>query len=128
MPLVYREVPLWDLPVLAGPYDFIPTEQRYVDIFSAAGGNASSAMPATYVDGTQPPMLLLWGNDDELVGNQNIESVEAKVRTFGGQLEVKQYDGIDHFDILAAFAIPFRSKAPVVDDVVTFFNAHLQRK
>ena len=46
---------------LAGPYDFVPEDKDIKAVFAPAGGDAKSAMPATYIDGTQPPMLLLWG-------------------------------------------------------------------
>lgn len=107
---------------LAGPYDFVPEEPRYKQVFSDAGKNARLGMPANYVDGSQPPMLLLYGLDDDVVYERNIRSMEEKVERFGGQLETRYYPHVDHIDIVAALSRPLRGRAPVVEDILGFLG------
>jgi acetyl esterase/lipase len=108
---------------LAGPYDFVPREPKYVEVFKPAGGDASSAMPANYIDGTQPPLLLLYGLEDKTVYYSNIESMQKKVEKRGGALEIKLYEKLDHVSLLTTLTIPFRGRATVAEDILSFFES-----
>ena len=110
---------------LSGPYDFVPKEQKYKEIFAAAGGDASSAMPATYIDGLQQPMLLIYGSDDDTVKLENIEHMQQKVKQHGGQLECRRYEGLGHIGTISVFTLPLRNKAPVVKDILAYFQKTL---
>jgi len=109
---------------LAGPFDFLPMEE---------GGTADQAMgdwprpketqPISYARGDGPPLLLLQGSDDRLVGAHNSENLQAATQAAGGSALYKLYDGVDHYEIIMAVARPFRRKAPVIDDVIAFITA-----
>jgi hypothetical protein len=43
----------------------------------------------------------------------------------GAPVEEKEYAGQGHEDIAMALSLPFRGKAPVLDDSVAFLKAHL---
>jgi acetyl esterase/lipase len=105
---------------LAGPYDFIPFD---VDATRDAFGQAPDPVltqPVHFARGDAPPLLLLWGADDDTVGPRNLESLARVQRAAGGAVETKIYEDVDHVDILLALSRPFRGRAPVLDDVVTF--------
>lgn len=98
---------------LSGPYDFIPQEQRYKDIFAPvkqADGSYKAGMPATYVDGTQPPMLLIYGKKDDIVAMINLQSMQNAIAEKGGEVEVKIYDNMDHIDAVAGLSIIRRNE------------------
>ena len=62
---------------IAGPYDFLPlTEDDLKDIFGPEARWPES-QPVNFVDGDEPPFLLLHGSDDSWSGAQQV-SLDAK--------------------------------------------------
>lgn len=110
---------------LSGPYDFVPQEQKYKDMFAPAykNGNYKSGMPATYVDGTQPPMLLIYGKKDDVVAMVNLTSMQTAVAKKGGKLEVKIYDDMDHIDTVAGLSLLKRND-DMLDRILKFMETH----
>lgn len=108
---------------LAGPYDFLPFD---VDATRDAFGSASDAaqtQPITFARADAPPLLLLWGEDDDTVGRRNIEGLERVQRSAQARIETKIYPNVDHIAILLAISRPFRDRAPVLDDIATFVRS-----
>ena len=108
---------------LAGPYDFLPFD---VDATRNAFGQAPDpqlTQPVRYARPDAPPLLLLWGTDDDTVGPRNLESLARVQRAAGGRVETNIYEDVDHIDILLALSRPFRGRAPVLDDVTAFARA-----
>lgn len=106
---------------LAGPYDFLPLKDPdFIDMFGSTHEAQLRSQPVHFVDGDEPPMLLLQGSDDKIVWPRNAASLAAALKREGESVEVKMYPGIGHAAILLAMSRPFRSKAPVIDDVVEF--------
>jgi acetyl esterase/lipase len=110
---------------LAGPYDFIPESEDLKDMFGPP--ERYEQMRATsFIDGGQPPMLLLHGAKDDTVRLYNLERLAAAIKAKGGQAYTKVYPGINHIEIVGALTVFWRSKAPVLDDLVRFFRAHMR--
>ena len=108
---------------LAGPYDFLPLkEDRYRQVFPAATQPASQ--PIAFADGRDPPVLLLTGDADEKVDPGNSARLAAKIRSAGGAVQMKTYEGISHTGLVGALAKPFRSRASVLDDIDAFIRMH----
>ncbi len=107
---------------LAGPYDFLPITGNTLPVFAAAGAGPET-QPITYVDGRNPPMLLLTGADDETVQPRNTASLAARIRARGGQVDARTYPGLGHVGIIIAFAPLFQDRAPVLDDTWRFIEA-----
>lgn len=108
---------------LAGPYDFLPFD---VDATRDAFGSAPDAtqtQPITFARADAPPLLLLWGEDDETVGRRNIEGLERVQRSAQARVETKIYPNVDHISILLAISRPFRDRAPVLDDIAAFVRS-----
>jgi len=105
---------------LAGPYDFLPFD---VDATRNAFGEAPDAQltqPVHFARAGAPPLLLLWGADDTTVGPRNLESLARVQRVAGGVVETRTYENVTHVGILLALSRPFRTRAPVLDDVIAF--------
>ena len=109
---------------LAGPYDFLPMTGEDVREVFASAQDGPLSQPITYVDGRNPPLLLLAGTDDTTVMPLNTVSLTAKVRAAGGVAEDKLYPGLGHIGIITAFAPLFQWRAPVLDDVWAFIAGH----
>ena len=109
---------------LAGPYDFLPlTEERYKRIFPEATRAASQ--PVNFVDGREPPMLLIAGDADTTVDPKNTRSLADKVRRAGGQATAMIVRGVDHIGAVSALstALPFNDPA-IRDAVIAFIEEH----
>src|SRR5688572_9849762 len=107
---------------IAGPYDFLPiTDDTLKEIFGPVAEHPRS-QPVTYVDGDEPPFLLLHGTGDRIVWARNSERLAAKLEAADVPVELKEYEGIGHVRILAALTNPDSEKTPTLADVVRFLK------
>jgi acetyl esterase/lipase len=112
---------------LSGPYDFYPFTGRAI----AAMGqwpHPEETQPLHYARADAPPMLLVTGTIDTTVRPKNARNLAARLRSLGAPVEEREYAGQGHEDIAMALSLPFRGKAPVLDDSVSFLNARLAKK
>ena len=108
---------------LAGPYDFLPiTDPDIIPVFAPVHDGPAS-QPITYVDGTNPPMLLLAGDADGTVDPGNTVRLAARIAETGGPVTSNLYPGLGHIGIITAFAPLFAGRAPVLEDVWAFIGA-----
>jgi acetyl esterase/lipase len=108
---------------LAGPYDFLPLKDPdFIDMFGSTHAAQLRSQPVHFVDGDEPPMLLMQGTTDKVVWPRNATSLAAALRREGEPVELKFYPDIGHSAILLAMSRPFRGKAPVLDDTVRFIR------
>ena len=104
---------------LSGPYAFIPEDEDLKDMFGPPERYPLMRAP-NYVDGQQPPMLLIHGLDDEIVVLENAEKLRDAIIKNGGEVELKTYEGIDHIETVGALMWFWRYKAGIENDIVTF--------
>jgi acetyl esterase/lipase len=109
---------------VAGPYDFLPLEDPVlVEIFGGNGPAIAHTQPINFVDGTNPPTLLLAGDADTTVLPRNTTRLAARIREHGGPIQSRLYSGIGHAPIIGALAAPVRFIAPTLQDTVAFMAA-----
>jgi len=106
---------------LAAPYDFIFDEPYMSALF--ADMDYPESQPSHFVDGSEPPMLLLYGNQDKKVYMRNIVNMTEIVRQKGGSVEPHIYNGVDHVAMLAALSIPYRGRSEVMHDISAFLES-----
>lgn len=111
---------------LSGPYDFLPFDVDASKAAFAGVQDAEATQPVNRVrrGRVTPPMLLLTGDADTTVQPRNSRSLGAKLDAAGQTVQVKVYPGVDHAGILLAISRPLRDRAPVIEDVVGFFDRH----
>jgi acetyl esterase/lipase len=109
---------------MAGPYDFLPFTDDYQKIVFSPVQNYPNTQPVNFVDGTEPPLLLLYGNDDDIVKPINIESLTRTVKQKGGCVEPHRYDSLDHTGLLGTLSIPLQGQEKVLDDILRFVNLY----
>ena len=107
---------------LAGPYDFLPFTKPYQYIVFGPEQKFSESQPVNFVDGTEPPLLLLYGAEDTTVFPRNIKSLAAKVNQKRGAVEVHIYKDIDHYSLLSALSIPYQENQAVLGDIIQFLD------
>ena len=105
---------------LSGPYDFLPlTDERYKRIFPEPTRQASQ--PVNFVDGDEPPTLLIAGADDTTVDPKNTRSMAAKLMAAGIPVKETIYPGIAHIGTISSFStvLPLGNRA-IREEVIRF--------
>ncbi|VVE43863.1 alpha/beta hydrolase [Pandoraea anhela] len=106
---------------LAGPYDFLPLKSDVLRrIFPASIRPASQ--PIHFVTGDEPPMFLGVADADGVVDPGNTLRFAQRLQAAGNAVEVRHYP-VGHAMLIGAVSVPFRSAAPVLEDVVTYMNS-----
>ena len=107
---------------LAGPYDFLPLTKPYQQAVFAPPSKYPESQPINFVDGQEPPLLLLYGNNDKIIKPRDIQNLSAKVAAIGGSVTSHYYDDIDHISILSALSIPKQNSQSVLNDIIRFLD------
>lgn len=107
---------------LAGPYDFLPlTDPDLREIF-APPEDFEKSQPVFYVDGQNPPLLLMHGEDDELIRVKNTRNLASAVAKAGGPVETIIYPKMSHQWIIATMSSRLRSQSDVLDNISDFIH------
>lgn len=107
---------------LSGPYDFYPFDKkRSIDAMSK-WPRPLETQPIRFARADAPPLLLVTSTADTQVRPKNALNLGARLRELGAPVEVRNYAGLSHEDVVMALSKPFRGKAPVLDESVSFLN------
>lgn len=109
---------------LAGPYDFLPFTKPYQQVLFAPESFYPDSQPVNFIEGTEPPMLLLYGLDDSTVKPRNHQQLAARVTALNGRVVVREYQGLDHSGLVGALSKPMRKNLTVHTDILKFLNAN----
>ncbi|HEV7776029.1 MAG TPA: alpha/beta hydrolase [Luteibacter sp.] len=104
---------------LAGAYDFLPLNRDETAMFGSTPGEQAGSQPVNFVDGDEPPMLLLQGTADHEVEPSNAESLARHLRQHEETVMLKLYPGVGHMGVLLAMRSP-RSQPSSLADAVRF--------
>jgi acetyl esterase/lipase len=107
---------------LAGPYDFLPLKDPELEKIFGPASQYPASQPINFVDGAEPPALLLHGLSDNTVWPRNSQHLAAKIRERGGSVEERYYEGVSHGGILAGLSVYFRNRRPVLEDIAKFVD------
>ena len=113
---------------LAGPYDFYPfVKRRSIDAMGRAA-DPLATQPITFARADAPPLLLVTGTADTEVRPRNAINLAVREQALGSTTTwLRQYQGLDHNDLIMALSKPFRSKAPLLEESVAFLRDSMQR-
>jgi acetyl esterase/lipase len=113
---------------IAGPYDFMPlTAPDLRDMFGPSDRYEQS-QPILFVDGQNPPMLLLHAEDDQIVLVKNTRNLARAVAKAGGPVETLIYPKIScmtfnsHNCILDTISAPLRKQSDVLAGISDFIK------
>lgn len=97
---------------LAGAYDFEPSEDQRMEhrVFRSIHEWART-QPVTFVDGDEPPFLLMHGESDRRVWIGNSESLARRLRAAGSPVTLRLLPGIGHIGLVNGFYSPRFSPA-----------------
>lgn len=109
---------------VAGTYDFIPfDEPEFYDMFGHTPDEQARSQPINFVDGDEPPALLLQGEKDTIVYPAEAFALQARYQQQGEHVELRLYPKIGHEKVLLAFG-PSKKKAPVLADTMDFIHRY----
>lgn len=108
---------------LAGLYDFLPiTDPDLRDLFGAPE-HYDQTQPVLFVDGHNPTMLLMHGENDEIVSAKNSHSLATRIEKANGSVETVFYPKMSHSWILSTLAPRLQPQA----DVMLYVNEFVKR-
>ncbi len=106
---------------IAGPYDFLPLyDPVLIDIFG--GDRLMATQPIKHARNPAPPMLLAHGTADTTIGAGNSRRMAERLRGAGNRVELVQYPGIGHLEIVVSLAHGFRKRTSLYDDMLRFIR------
>jgi acetyl esterase/lipase len=106
---------------LAGPYDFLPiTEPRIKEVFGSEA-NWPMSQPVNFVDGDEPPFLLLHGGSDRRVWQRNSEQLASRLNAAGEAVTLRIIPHTGHVGLVNGFLSPRFS--PVLEQSVEWIDS-----
>jgi acetyl esterase/lipase len=105
---------------LAGPYDFLPLTDPLVKQALGPASGWKDTQPINFVDGDEPPFLLLQGDADRVVDPGNAPRVAARLRARGDPVTVTSVPGVGHVGLVNGFVS--RRLSPALPDSVAWIH------
>jgi dipeptidyl aminopeptidase/acylaminoacyl peptidase len=107
---------------LSGPYDFMPiTAPDLRDVFGPVDRFPYS-QPIFFVDGQNPPLFLVHGEDDEIIDVANTRKLAQAVSKAGGPVETLIYPKLSHDMAIGSFASVLNKRYDVLSQVTDFIR------
>lgn len=107
---------------LAGPYAFNPLAYGGTRSVFATVDYPDQARPIAFVDGSEPPVLLMHGEKDSTVELVNAYKLARRIREAGGEARVLTYPQRTHIGLILSLAAPFRGRDSVHADMLIFMD------
>jgi acetyl esterase/lipase len=105
---------------LAGPYDFLPLKDERLKIIFGPEESRPRTQPINYVDGDEPPLLLLRPAKDGVVDPDNSTRLAKRIVEKGGTATVVTYARVGHLSIVGTLSPLLSFLAPAKNDLVDF--------
>jgi acetyl esterase/lipase len=105
---------------IAGPYDFLPLKAENLKTIFGPEETRPATQPINYVDGNEPPMLLLRPANDNVVDPGNSARLANRLEKSGGKAKLVTYDRVGHLSIIATFSPLLSFLAPARDELARF--------
>ncbi len=114
---------------LAGPYDFLPVQNRTARPVFRYPNTPADSQPVNHVDAAAPPALLIAANKDDLVNPvRNTGGMAARLRAAGVPVREIYVDGVGHATLVASLSATLHGLAPTLDAVEAFVRSDGGRK
>lgn len=107
---------------LSGPYHFTPKKPDFKDMFGPPETYVNMQV-STFIDGSEPPMLLVYGESDKVVGEINLMRLRSALEKYNNVYTVKTYPNTGHADKVATFSWVYKNKLDIDNEVIEFLKA-----
>ncbi|MEO7494448.1 MAG: alpha/beta hydrolase [Massilia sp.] len=109
---------------LAGPYDFLPIENKTARPVFHFPNTPPESQPVRHVSAGAPPALLIAASDDKLVNpTRNTGNMARLLRERGVPVTERYYDHLSHTLLIGSISAPLRLLAPTLDDIERFVKS-----
>lgn len=108
---------------LSGPYDFLPFDSESTIASFGHFDPPEATQPVEHVRADAPQMLLIHGEDDELVGKHNSANLAERIMAAGGSALYTPMPGLDHNAPLIHHAAPWRRNSEMIGLTANFARA-----
>ncbi|MDQ1834697.1 hypothetical protein [Massilia scottii] len=113
---------------LAGPYDFLPIENKITQPVFHFPNTPPESQPINHAKAGTPPALLIAANSDKLVDPvRNTGAMAAKLGGKGVAVQEVHFDKVSHATLVASMAAPLRFLAPTLNTVEQFVKSDAGR-
>lgn len=109
---------------LAGPYNFTPEREPFTLIFGPEE-NFPKMQIRNFVDGDEPPMILLHGTKDKTVGILNTDSLIESIEKVNGDVQGVRYEGVSHVGILLTLHPALDGDEDAAMDIDQYFRSKM---
>jgi acetyl esterase/lipase len=109
---------------LAGPYDFLPVQNRTTRPVFHYPATPADSQPVDHVSASAPPALLIAAKEDSTVNPaRNTGGLAARLRAAGVPVREIYYDGVGHATLVASLSATLHGLAPTLDAVDAFVRS-----
>ena len=109
---------------LAGPYDFLPVQNRVTQPVFNAPDTPPDSQPVKHVSAASPPALLIAAKEDKLVNPaRNTGGMANKLRAVKVPVRELYYGGVTHTTLVASLSSALQKLAPTLDAVEAFVRS-----
>ncbi len=109
---------------LAGPYDFLPSDNPNVQRVFHHPDYPPNSQPVGFAHAGAPPAFLGAAEKDSLVSpERSTLQLAGRLQATGVPVTLRTYPHARHTTLVGAFAWPLRGIAPVLDDVAAFVHS-----
>ena len=112
---------------LAGPYDVDPVTKSRSIYAMGQYPRPLETQPIRFVRADAPPLWLGHGTADTVVRVRNSRNLAAALKGVDAPVELRQYPGSSHNDLIIAISDPFRARLPVLDESSDFLMEQSRR-
>ena len=106
---------------LAGPYDFLPIENKKARPVFFHPDYPAGSQPIAYASKAAPRTFLGAAASDDIVNPvRNSGQMADKLRVAGVPVTLKFYPRANHFTLIGALSRPLRGFEPVLEDIAAF--------
>jgi acetyl esterase/lipase len=113
---------------LAGPYNFLPVQNRTTQPVFNAPATPPDSQPLVHAGAGAPPALLIAARNDRLVDPaRNTGALAGQLRTLRVPVRELYYDGVSHSTLVASLAPALKRLAPTLEAVEAFVRSDAGR-
>jgi len=108
---------------LAGPYDFLPTDDPLMQSVFLHPNYPARVQPMEFVSAAAPATFLGASEKDKVVDtSRSTRELARKLELAGAPVSLRIYARPSHAELIGAFSPPLRWLAPVLADIIEFID------
>ena len=107
---------------ISGLYNFLPLGGKtYAAAFNSFKV-PETTQPVHYASANAPPMLLITGQNDDMVDPANSATLASAIKAKGGKVDLSLYPQSGHIGLLLPFSPAYHGSTRIVDEVTAFLG------